>query len=109
MTLNTLHTYRPLAKFHVDRHFIYITACKDESKEEPQSYYNLTKEDLEEITKEWLAEFLVPIEDAELSDPDLIESPMVTGTEYDGPSSAKKKKKKEEVHDIDSQEKDIAS
>jgi hypothetical protein len=34
MTPKTLHTYRPLAKFHVDRHFIYITACRDESKEE---------------------------------------------------------------------------
>jgi hypothetical protein len=99
MTLNTLHTYRPLAKFCADRHFIYITTCRDESKEELQSYYKLTEEDLEEITKEWPAEFLVPVRDAELSDPDLIGSPVVTRTEYDGPSSAKKKKKKEEVQD----------
>jgi hypothetical protein len=62
MTLNTLHTYRPLAKFHADRHFIYITARRDESKEELQSYYKLTDEDMEEITKEWPAEFLVPVE-----------------------------------------------
>jgi hypothetical protein len=34
-------------------HFIYITACRDESKEELQSYYKLTDEDMEEITKEW--------------------------------------------------------
>jgi hypothetical protein len=32
--------------------------------------------------------------DAELSDPDLIRSPMVTGTEYDGPSSIRKKEEK---------------
>jgi hypothetical protein len=38
-----------------------------------QSYYKLTDEDMEEITKEWPAEFLVPVEDAELSDdPDII-------------------------------------
>jgi hypothetical protein len=52
---------------------------------------------MEEITKEWPAKFLVPIEDAELSDPDIIKSPSVTQTEYDGQSSAKKKKKNEEV------------
>jgi hypothetical protein len=40
-------------KFCVDRNFIYIIAHADKSKEELQSYYNLTKEDLEEITKEW--------------------------------------------------------
>jgi hypothetical protein len=62
MTLNTLHTYRPLAKFHADRNFIYITTRKDKSKEELQSYYKLTDEDMEEITKEWLTEFLVPVE-----------------------------------------------
>jgi hypothetical protein len=48
-------------------------------------------------------------EDAELSDPDIIGSPLVTRTEYDGQSSAKKKKKKEEVQDIESDEKDNAS
>jgi hypothetical protein len=34
MTPNTLHQYRPLAKFCTNSHFIYITARKDESKEE---------------------------------------------------------------------------
>jgi hypothetical protein len=97
MTLNTLHTYRPLAKFCAYRHFIYIIVRRDKSKEELQSYYKLTEEDMEEITKEWSVEFLVLVGDAELSDPDLIGSPMVTRTEYDGPSSANKKKKKEEV------------
>jgi hypothetical protein len=33
LNLNTLHQYRPLENFHVERHFIYITVCKDESKE----------------------------------------------------------------------------
>jgi hypothetical protein len=32
MTPNTLHQYRPLAKFCADRHFIYITMCKDERR-----------------------------------------------------------------------------
>jgi hypothetical protein len=32
MTPTTLHRFRPIAKFHVDRHFIYITACADEHK-----------------------------------------------------------------------------
>jgi hypothetical protein len=100
MTPNTLHTYRPIAKFHSDRHFIYIIACRDESKEELQSYYKLTDEDMEEITKEWSTEFLVPVEQTKLSNPDIIGNPLVTREEYDGPSSAKKKKKKEEVQEI---------
>jgi hypothetical protein len=71
--------------------------CGDEHKEELQSYYKLTKEDMEEITKEWPSEFLVPIEQTELSDPNLIGSLVVTREEYEGPSNKKKKKKKEEV------------
>jgi hypothetical protein len=75
---NTLHRFRPLAKFHVDMHFIYITAPEDKNKEEQQSYYKLTEEDMEEITKEWTVEFLVPFEQTELSDPELIGSSVVT-------------------------------
>jgi hypothetical protein len=104
-----LHQYRPLAKFHRDRHFIYITACKDERKEELQSYYKLTDEDMEEIMKEWPTEFLVPVDDAELSDPDIIGSPLVTRVEHVGQTSAKKKKKKEEVQDVQTDEEDNAS
>jgi hypothetical protein len=52
MTLNNLHRFRPLMKFHVDRHFIYIIARADEYKEELQSYYKLIEEDLDEITKD---------------------------------------------------------
>jgi len=40
-----------LAKFYVDRHFIYITTHMDESKEELKSYYKLTDEYMEYITK----------------------------------------------------------
>jgi hypothetical protein len=64
------------------------------------SYYKLTKEDMEEITNEWPVEFLVPVEQIELSYLDIIGSPVVTREEYYGPSSAKKTKKKEEVQDI---------
>jgi len=53
MTPRTLHQYKPIAKFHVDSHFIYITAHKDEKKEELQSYYNIIDEDMEQVTKEW--------------------------------------------------------
>jgi hypothetical protein len=97
MNLNTLHQYRPLAKFRVDRHSTYITAHRDESKEELRSYYKLTDEDMEEITKEWPAKFLVPVEDVEISNLDIIRSPLVTRVEHDGQSNTKKKKKKEEV------------
>jgi hypothetical protein len=63
MTPHTLHQYIPLAKFHADPHFIYITAHRDESKEELQSYYKLTDEDMEQITKEWSEEFLALVDD----------------------------------------------
>jgi hypothetical protein len=52
MNLNTFHWVRPLSKFHANRHFIYITPHRDETKEELQLYYKLTDEDMEEITKE---------------------------------------------------------
>jgi hypothetical protein len=66
MTLNTLDRFRPIMKFRTDRHFIYITECGDEHKEELQSYYKLKEEDLEEITKEWPAELLIPVDQEEL-------------------------------------------
>jgi hypothetical protein len=53
MTSNTLHQFSPFVKFRANMQFIYITARRDESKEELQSYYKLTEEDMEEITKEW--------------------------------------------------------
>jgi hypothetical protein len=55
-------------KFNADRHFIYITTRVDEHKQQLQSYYKLTKEDLEEITKDWSADLLIPADPAEISD-----------------------------------------
>jgi hypothetical protein len=94
MMSNTLHRFRPLVKLCVDRHFIYITARGDEHKEELQSCYKLTEEDMEEITKEWLAEFLVPVEQTELSDLDLIESPVVTREGMMDPAVAEGRRRK---------------
>jgi hypothetical protein len=106
MTPNTLHQYRPLAKFHTDQHFIYITVRRDERKEELQFYYKMIDEDMEEITKEWPTEFLVLVEDEELSNPDIIGSPIVTWVKYDGQTSVKKKKKKKEVQDKETDKED---
>jgi hypothetical protein len=52
MMLNTLHRFRPFVKFRENKHFIYITACGDEHKEDLQYYYKLTEEEMEELTKE---------------------------------------------------------
>jgi len=109
MNLSTLNTYKPLAKFCADHHFIYITVHWDESKEEMQSYYKLTNEDIEEITKEWPTKFLVPVKQIDLPNTEIIGSPLVTRTEYDGPRRTKRKKKKEKVQDIDGEEKENAS
>jgi hypothetical protein len=95
MTLNTLDRFKPLMKFRTDRHFLYVNAHADESKEELQSYYKITKEYLEEITKKWPTEYLIPIDQAELSKLELIGNPVVTHEEYDAPSSSRKKKKEE--------------
>jgi hypothetical protein len=108
MTSNTLDRFRPFAKFCADRHFIYITACRDEHKEEIQSYYKLIKEDMEEIIKEWPEELLVLVNHVELYDPDLIGSPVVTCEEYDAPNSSRKKKK-EDVQEIQSTSEETAS
>jgi hypothetical protein len=94
MTPNTLHRFRPLMKFSADRHFIYITARADGHKQQLQSYYKLTEDDLEEITKEWSVDLLVPADPAEMSD---VDSPETT-QDTPGPS---KIKKTEEVHDLD--------
>jgi hypothetical protein len=108
MTLNTLHRLRPFVKFHVDRHFIYITAYRDKYKEELQSYYKHTEEEMEEITKEWPTEFLILVDQEELSDLNLIKSLVVTREEYDAPSSTKKKMK-EEVQETNNTSEETAS
>jgi hypothetical protein len=94
MTLNTLHRFRPLMKFSVDRHFIYITVHADGNKQQMQSYYKLMEDDLEEITKEWLADLLVPTDLAKMSD---VDSPD-TAQDTTRPSKIKKTK---EVNDLD--------
>jgi hypothetical protein len=42
----------------------------------------MNDEDMEEITKEWTTDFLVPVEYAELFDTDIIGSPLVTRVEH---------------------------
>jgi hypothetical protein len=73
MTPKTLQRLQPLMKFNVDRHFIYITTRSDEHKEQLQSYYELTEEDLEDITKEWFANILIPSNPVDISDLDSLE------------------------------------
>jgi hypothetical protein len=74
MTPNTLHRFRPLMKFSADCHFIYITVHADGHKQQLQSYYKMTKDELEEITKEWSTNLLVPADLAEMSDVDSLET-----------------------------------
>jgi hypothetical protein len=71
-------------KFNADRHFIYITARADEHQEQLQSYYNLTEEDLEEITKERSIDLLIPAKPIEISD---IDSPEDTHREQNTPGT----------------------
>jgi hypothetical protein len=51
---------------------------------------------MDQITKEWLEAFLIPVVDEKLSDIETLESPMVTLVEHVGQSSGTKKKKKQE-------------
>ena len=73
-------------KFSVDLHFTYITVRGDEHKQQLQSYYKLTEDDLEEITKEWSANLLVAVDPADMSDK---ESPEAMPDTL-GPSNTKK-------------------
>jgi hypothetical protein len=60
-----------------------------------QSYYKLTEEDIEEITKDWISDLLIPTNPVEFSN---IDSPE-TVPDTPGPS---KMKNPEEVHEVDS-------
>jgi hypothetical protein len=82
-------------KFTMDHHFIYIIVCIDEHKQQLQSYYKLKEEDLEEITKEWSVDLLIPTDPMEISD---IDSPEVV---HDTPRS-RKTKKNEDGQDVSS-------
>jgi hypothetical protein len=95
MTQNTLHQFRPLMKFNVDQHFIYITACTNAHKQQLQSYYKLTEEDLEEITKDWSADLLTLVDPVEIFNIDSHETTQDTTR----PSRTKKTK---EVQGLDS-------
>jgi hypothetical protein len=85
-------------KFSTDRHFTYITAWSDGHKEQLQSYYNLTEEDLEDITKEWFVDLLIPANPIEISD---IDSPEDTHKEQTTPGT-KRQKKTEQVQNLSS-------
>jgi hypothetical protein len=93
MTLNTLDRFRPIMKFHTDRHFIYITAQADKQKEEIQSYYKLREKDLEEITKDWSANLLITADPANMFDPET-DSSEATHKEHDTPRPNRRKKTK---------------
>jgi hypothetical protein len=95
-TPNTLHRIRPSMKFHVDKHFIYITACRDKHKEVLQSYYKLTEEELEKITTKCPAELLIPVDPTKIFDPELIRSPMITREGHDTPGTSRRKKTEEQ-------------
>jgi hypothetical protein len=82
-------------KFSTDCHFIYIIACNDEHKQQLQSYYKLTEDDLEEITKEWSADLLVATHLAYMSNEESHEAMSDTP----GPSRTKKD---DEVEDVPS-------
>jgi hypothetical protein len=88
-------------KFFVDRHFTYIIVRADEDKEELQLYYKLIKEDLEEITKDWSTELLIPADPTEMSDPEIIDSPETTHEARDLPGPSRRKKT-EEVQNLSS-------
>jgi hypothetical protein len=60
-----------------------------------QSYYKLTEEDLEEITKDWSEDLLIPADPAEMSD---IDSPEEV---HDTPGPSKTKKN-EDAQDVSS-------
>jgi hypothetical protein len=93
MALNTLQRFRPLMKFNADQHFIYIIARADEHKKQLHSYYKLTEEDLEEITKEWSVNLLIPTDPMKIFD---IDNPK---TVQDTPRPSKTKKTNE-VQDL---------
>jgi hypothetical protein len=64
---------------------------------------------MDQIMKEWSVEFLVSVDDEEISDPNIIRSPFITWFEHAGQTNEKKKKKKEEVQNIETDEEDNAS
>jgi hypothetical protein len=62
---------------------------------------------MEEIT-EWPTDLLIPVNQEEFSDPDLIEIPVVTREEYDAPNNSRRIEK-EEVQEMNSVSEETAS
>jgi hypothetical protein len=108
MTPNTLHRFRPLMKFHAQIDILLISLHADESKEELQSYYKLTEEDLEEITKDWLQSSLSLLTPQNCLIPELIGSPEATREEHDTPGT-NRRKKIEEVQNLSSASEETTS
>jgi hypothetical protein len=80
----------------------------NEHKEELQSYYKLTEEYLEEITKDWSAELLISVDPIEMLDLELIDSTETTHEAKDTPGP-NRRKKTEEVQNLSNASKEIAS
>jgi hypothetical protein len=93
ITVTVLHRFRPLMKFSADCHFTYITVRGDEHKQQLQSYYKLTEDDLEDITKEWSVDLLVVADPADMFDEEIPEAMQDTPR----PSKTKKNDKVEDV------------
>jgi hypothetical protein len=83
-------------KFNTDYHFIYITTCADEHKEQLQSYYKMTEDDLEEITKEWSTNLLISADPTKMFNINRPEAMQNTP----GPSKTKKTKQTKKDEEI---------
>jgi hypothetical protein len=95
-------------KFCIDQNFIYMTSQADEHKEELQSYYKLTEEDLEQITKDWSTDLLIPTDPVEMSDPEL-DILEVSHKEHDTLGTSRRKKTEEFQDLINASEKECFS
>jgi hypothetical protein len=91
---NTLHRFRTLIKFSVDSHFTYITTRANENKQQLQSYYKLTEEYLEQITKKWSVDLLIAVYPIEISN---VESPEAMSN-TPGPSKTKRDDEVQDIH-----------
>jgi hypothetical protein len=80
-------------KFNADQNFIYITTHANEHKNKLHSHYKMTKEDLEQMTKDWSTNLLIPTDLAKMSD---IENPETTH-DTTGPSKTKNTKESKDV------------
>jgi hypothetical protein len=87
ITPNVLHRFKPLMKFSVDHHFTYITVRGDEHKQQLQSYYKLTEDHLEEITKVWSMDLLVAADPVDMSNEEspeaMLDTPRPSRTKKD--------------------------